>query len=351
MLFFVVSALINAITSSILGCAVYFKNPKQAVNKIFGLFCASVAIWSYAYFFWLLAKDVQPALFIFRFLVMGAAIFITILFFNFTLVLIDKVKKYRIMLILGYIIFLLFFAVDYSTLLFVRGVERILYFDFWPKPGMLFHPFLAVWIFYILYAVYLIAKEINVSAGERKIRLKYMLAGTVIGFGGGATNYILWYDIPIAPFGNFLIAVGMCALACGAIKARLFDIKLITTELLTFVIWIFVALRMALSQTHEELIMNVVLLGLVLLLGLLLIRSTHNEIKLTNALLEKTKKELDFEKRLRETFAEIAEDRQRRIEHVYQVGADGWETMELKEKVKELEKINKQLERKLKRSR
>jgi len=44
------------------------------------------------------------------------------------------------------------------------------------------------------------------------------------------------------------------------------------------------------------------------------------------------------EKELCRTFTQIAEERGRRIEHMYRVGASGIETVLLEQKVKELEK-------------
>ncbi len=51
MLFYAITGLINAIGSTFLGLLVYLKNKKANLNKIFAIFCLSVAGWAGLYFF------------------------------------------------------------------------------------------------------------------------------------------------------------------------------------------------------------------------------------------------------------------------------------------------------------
>ena len=226
MIFYAIVALINAITSTILGLFVYFKNRKAKTNRAFALFCLSVAVWSYAYYFWQIADNANEALFWLRGLMMGA-IFISISFFYFILRLFNKVKERKKSLIFGYLFFFFFFLANFTPL-FVKGVSPKLGFDFWPEPGILYHPFLFFWGFYAVYAVYLLFKEYHLAtAGIKRNQIRYILIGTIVGYAGGITNYLLWYDIPIAPIGNWTATLYVAIVAYVIIKYRLMDIRLV----------------------------------------------------------------------------------------------------------------------------
>jgi len=90
MLFYILNPLINALIATILSFVVYFRNRKQLVNKVFALFSAVVAVWSYAYFVWFLLKDKNLILLNHRIFLMGASIFIAILFFHSILAFTNK---------------------------------------------------------------------------------------------------------------------------------------------------------------------------------------------------------------------------------------------------------------------
>ncbi|MFH1643574.1 MAG: histidine kinase N-terminal 7TM domain-containing protein [bacterium] len=309
MLFYIINPLVNALVATILGFIVYFRNRKQLVNKVFALFCGAVAIWSYAYFAWFLLKDKNLILLNHRFFLMGASIFIAILFFHSILAFTNKIKQYKKLLIGGYVIFFFFLLTDYFTPFIVKNVQKELFFEFWPKAGVLLAPFLAVWYFYLLLSAYIIVKEIKRTSADAsyKAQLKYILVGAIIGFIGATPNYFLWYGIMIPPVTNFLGAVGMIIVACGIAKHHLFNIKLLISELLVFSIWIFVIARVVLSSNYQEFWINGVLAFLVFMAGIMLMRSVSKEIEIDKKLLQESQKNLDFEKRLRETYAEIAE--------------------------------------------
>ena len=224
MLFYALTGLINAVTSTILGFFVYFKNRKAKVNQTFTLFCLSVAAWSYAYYFWPGAQDQSTALFWFRALHIGA-IFIPICYFHFVLIWLNLYQKKKKILMLGYLAALFFCVFDFTPL-FIKGMVPKLSFKYWGEPGILYPFFLLLFFSYAVYTIYLLFKAYQSSTGTRRSQLRYILVGTIIGYSGGATNYPLWYNIPIYPIGNFLVAVYVGIVAYAIVKYRLMDIRL-----------------------------------------------------------------------------------------------------------------------------
>lgn len=63
------------------------------------------------------------------------------------------------------------------------------------------------------------------------------------------------------------------------IKYHLFSIKMIATELITFTLWIFILIRTLMANTLQDRVVNGVLFLIVIVVGLLLIKSVRKEVK------------------------------------------------------------------------
>jgi len=222
MIYYPVSALINAVTSTVLGILAYYRNRKNPVNIGFTLFALSVAFWSYCYFLWQLSAEKSLALFWCRALMMGA-IFIPVCYLQFVLALLDVLSEKKKIIIEGYVLAAIFLALDFTPL-FVKDVEPRMGFRFWPIAGVTYAPFLAMFFSYVIYAWYLMFKALRTYSGIKANQIKYVLLGTAIGFIGGSTNYPLWYNIHVPPLGNGLVAVYIVTVAYAIVTYRLMDI-------------------------------------------------------------------------------------------------------------------------------
>jgi signal transduction histidine kinase len=224
MSFWALSALINGLSSSVLGIFVYLKNRKGTVNKTYGLTTIFIGIWSYSYFFWQIAISESSALFWCRALMVGA-IFIPPAYLHFVLALLGLHKEKKRIVISSYIFGSFFFFLNFTSL-FVKDVSPKLFFNYWPSAGVTFLPFLFLFFICVIYAIAVMIKVQKQSSGIRQAQIRYVSLGAFLGFGGGATNYPLWYDIPIPPIGNILVSVGITVMAYAIIKYRLMDIDL-----------------------------------------------------------------------------------------------------------------------------
>jgi len=232
MTYYALSALINGITSTFLGVLVYFKKRQVAVSRRFCVFLLAVAFWSYSYFIWQFSSSEATALFWCRMLMRGS-IFIPITFAHFVVVWLNLYKENKKIIIWGYICFLVFFIFDFTPL-FVKEVFPVLSFKYWPRAGVLYLPFLFFWFGYVVYSWYLLVMSYRKSAGIRCNQVQYILIGTMIGFLGGATNYPLWYDIPVPPFGNISVVLAVAIMAYVIIKYRLMDIEIVVNKTVLF---------------------------------------------------------------------------------------------------------------------
>ncbi|MCK5044210.1 hypothetical protein KAR26_00585 [Candidatus Parcubacteria bacterium] len=285
MFFYAITGLINAATSLILGIFVYSKNRKNELNKKFGLFAFSVAIWSFGYFFWQIAKEPQEALFWSRVLMAGT-IFIPVFYFDFVLRLINNVKRNKNLLIFGYIASFIFFLLNFTPL-FVRDVTSKLSFPFWPEPGILFHFFLLMFFGYTAWSWYLMIGAYKKFTGMKRKQIKFVLIGTLVGFIGGSTNYFLWYNIPILPIGNGLVSIYVILVTYAILKHHLMNIRVIATELFTGLIILILLVQTIIAPSFDEFLIRGGVFLFVTIFGFFLIRGTLKEIetleKLTRA--------------------------------------------------------------------
>ncbi len=223
---FALSGFINAIFAVIFGAIVYLKNKERRINKIFGLMSLSIVLWGVGYGLWQLSKDKESALFWIRILSLGST-FIPILFLDWVLTLLDLQKEKRKILNFGYLL-TFFFAIISFTPFYVRGVTPELNFPWWPKPGIFYHFYIFLGYFGLMgYGLNLLFKNYKTVFGYKREQIKYVLIGTIIGIGGGATNFLLWYGIPFPPYGTFLVPLYPFILGYAISRYRLMDIRLI----------------------------------------------------------------------------------------------------------------------------
>ncbi len=221
--FYALSGLINGLATSALGIFIYFKNKRGVVNRYYGLTTVFISIWSYGYFFLQISTYESQALFWSRALTAGA-IFIPPTYLHFVLSLLGLHRKKRKILIFAYILSSIFFILNFTPL-FVKSVSPKLFFRYWPDAGIAYFPFLLlVYFSCIAYAIIIMFKGYKRSTGVKILQIKYVILGALLGFGGGATNYPLCFNIPMPPIGNILVSVGIGIMGWAIFRYRLMDI-------------------------------------------------------------------------------------------------------------------------------
>jgi signal transduction histidine kinase len=234
MTFYAIAALINAITSLILGSFVFFKNRKNLTNHTFILLSFAVFFWSVFYFIWQISTDHDSALFYTRMLSIGSTM-IPIFYLHWVLSFLNlKNLRSKIILRLGYLTTLIFLCFSFSPI-FIRDVEPIMVFSFWPKAGYLYTIYLAVsYLGLVGYGLIELIRNYSRSNSLKQYQIKFIIFGTIIGFLGGATNFLLWYDIRILPIGNVVTSLYVFILFYAMVKYRLMDIRIIIQKIFIY---------------------------------------------------------------------------------------------------------------------
>ncbi|HAZ16945.1 MAG: hypothetical protein A3H59_03950 [Candidatus Jacksonbacteria bacterium RIFCSPLOWO2_02_FULL_43_9] len=276
MTFYAFSALVNAITSIILGGFVFLRAKNSRVRISFTLFASSVGLWSVWYYFWQLASSESDALLFSRILMFFAS-FIPATYLHFVLALVNKLRVKQIILVCSYIYFSVFALLSFSPHM-VSHVEPVAGFAFWPIAGPLYAAGLFVWLLTVIYTTSLLVQAYHSSSGLLRSQVRYMLLGMVLGFSGGITNYFLWYRIPIPPIGNILVSVYVILTAYAIVRYKLLNIKIIATQVLVFAIIITLMVRVISADSVRAALPDIILFILMLIFGILLIRSVSKEV-------------------------------------------------------------------------
>jgi len=170
------------------------------------------------------------------------SVFIPIFYLHWVLSFLGlKDIKTKVVLYTGYVITFVFLLFSFSPI-FIKDVESILIFPFWPKAGFLYTIYLIVsYLGLVGYGLFQLFKNYSQSNSLKQYQIKYIIWGTVIGFLGGATNFFLWYDIEILPVGNIFTSLYVFILFYAMVRYRLMDIRIVIQKIfIYFVVAIFV---------------------------------------------------------------------------------------------------------------
>ena len=110
-----------------------------------------------------------------------------------------------------------------------------LFFPYYGVRGILYVPFLIMFFYYVVYSLYLLFSRINQFDSVKRNQALFIGFGTLIASLGGGTNYLLWFDIPVPPYGNVLVPVYVILIAYAIIKYRLMDIRLVISNTAIFI--------------------------------------------------------------------------------------------------------------------
>ncbi|MEK7642078.1 MAG: ATP-binding protein [Patescibacteria group bacterium] len=271
------------LVNSIYGLIVFSRNRKDTINFSFFILTISISMWGLTMFGYRGFTDHEVVLWMSR-LLYFSAITIPISFIYFVIIFpnpntrLTKIQKYVVPVVPA--------VLCLAALLpnfFIRDViiypdkESFIVFNlFWQTFFGLYVVAYFSWAYIVILKKYIAAK------GVLKAQLAYIFVGTF-----SSTVITLITNLTLLHFGyfglNWLGQIGVIVMITlifySILKFRLFNVKVITTELFTFALWIFILIRFFLSETTQDKIINAILLIFVVGVGTLLIRSVIKEVR------------------------------------------------------------------------
>lgn len=276
-IYFAFSAAFNAFVSTFLGFLIWLKNKKSKVNRNLAWFSFGVALWSYAYILWPLASSRELTLLSFQLLHIPAC-FVSIFYLHFVVNWLGIYKKQKLIIWAGYIVSCFFASFTFSSA-FIFDMAPKFNMRFWAVPGPLYHYYLIMFFGLVIYSSYLLLKHYRTETEVKRKQIVLVLVGIGLSFFGGSTNYFLWYDINIPPYGNILASSFVIFTVYAIVRYNLLNIKLIATEGILLIMDTLLLFRFLISRGAAELIVNLLVFAGSLVLSIILISAVKGEIK------------------------------------------------------------------------
>ncbi len=233
MTFTSLTGLLNTLSSLGLAAFVFSKRPRHSTNQAYLFFGLTVGLYSVGYFFWGLARGEAEGLFAFKILTSGI-ILINSAYLEFAFSLLGERQKRRWILWACHAANLYFVYATFSLQLFKSVAQKNIW-GYWPVVENLFYIYFALWLGQFLYGLFNLYIGYKRTHGQPSTQIKYVFVSTLIGYFGGATNWLPWFNITLfPPHLNILVTAYVAVLAYAVVRHRLMDIEVVIKKTIVF---------------------------------------------------------------------------------------------------------------------
>ncbi len=274
--------LITAAVNSLLSLLVLL-GKRDKTNIVYSVFVLFASLWAIGLFFFLLENDLSNSLLIANCYYIAAA-GIPAFFLYFSLIFLGREKHHKLLELL---ILIPFFLLSVAFIIDKNFLIKEIVQESWGKDAILNK------INYLIYSIYfltmvclsyirLFVLYFKTTDNEEKNQLKFVILGTIFGFLFG-----MFFNLFLPIFGDYkhiflgpiFSFVMVASIAYSITRFHLFNMKIIATELLIFILWVFLFIRTIVSTTLEDQFINGALLTVTIIVGYFLIKSVINEVK------------------------------------------------------------------------
>ncbi len=272
------SLIIGAFTALISGFVVISHDRKRLENQAWFALTMCTAIWSSAYFYMTIATTQEEGM-VGNWILHYAAIFIPLFYYILVLIITGTINQHKRRIYLYSFVAIIFTSIN-TLPQFVSNVVPKVGFNFAPVPGPLYIFFFAYFVVIVLDG--LVTTSISIQKVENKSirnRLFYTIIFTLAASIGGGSVFATTFLTVIPPYPIILFSIYPAISGYAILRYQLFNVKVVSTQILIFSLWIFIFARIILSGNIREQILNSILLIITFALGLLLNRSIIKEVE------------------------------------------------------------------------
>ncbi|MCX5699413.1 MAG: ATP-binding protein [Candidatus Omnitrophica bacterium] len=233
---FIIAMAFTGIATLLLGLFIYFKNGRNKVNLTFALYSLSISWWSLTQIGNVYGPSLEASWFWARIEQVGV-VFIPTFFLHFVVVFIGLKREWLLRLCYAFSIIIAFLSLT-TTLICPRAEYKFGLINF-GDPGPLYFLIIVFFGICVTYSLWKLLELYKISTGFKKNQLKYLLFPSLLGYLGGASSFLLVYDVniyPLNPFGTYFICLYAIAVAYSIVRYRLMDINVALTRAGIFVI-------------------------------------------------------------------------------------------------------------------
>jgi two-component system nitrogen regulation sensor histidine kinase GlnL len=103
----------------------------------------------------------------------------------------------------------------------VKLIDKLPTFGYWPAAGDYLFLVISSFIIYVPASALTLIEGARSRIGVPASQMNFVLGSATIGFFGGLTNFPLWYEIPIPPYGNVTVFVYLLMVGYGVYNRRI----------------------------------------------------------------------------------------------------------------------------------
>ncbi len=274
--FYSLSGLLISITSGLMTGLMFFI-AKKKLHYLWAVFCFAVFLFGLGIYFIGGATTPEIASLWWKVSHIGA-ILIPVLFLHFVYEFLE-IKKLR-SLVLLYVVSVLLLMADFTDGLFINNMRFVFGQFYYDSPPGLFYPLFTIIFFGLTaYSHFLLWKGYKESKDKlTREKIQFFFFGTAVGFAGGIFNFLPVYGIDIYPYLNITVCLYPLIISYAIFKHDLFNVKVIATQFLVFVLSLVLFLRAIFTKDTGEEFVNYGILAGTILVGFFLIKSVQKEV-------------------------------------------------------------------------
>lgn len=276
-----VMLIIAVVVDVFLALFVYVSNAKSATNRIFFLLSFFTILWLAVTYIVRLPEFSDASLVLHRLGIFFAAPMSALFFLLAYTMPADTVplSRRKLYLIIGATLFMM--ALNVSPYAFV-SVYRSGHIS-QPQPGIGLIPFSILSTLFSILAVYWLIKKYRHSRGVVRKQLRLILAGILIMLTLIITTILIpiliFHSIRFLAFTPLYTIIFLGTTAYAVTKYQLFNIKVLVTQTLTFVIWVVLFAKIFGDESLNVQIVDSFIFLFTVVFGILLMRSVRREVE------------------------------------------------------------------------
>lgn len=230
--YYILAAVFNFISCTAITIGVLKSNKDSRVVKLFAVFTAELAIWSFFYAIWLATPNPKLAEFFVRTCMLPVT-FMPASFLHFVSELTKK-KLLPIIHRINYAIGIIFATTVYTRLFAVPVQEPFFSIRIWPMAGPIFSLHLLHFIGNIVVGHIFMFQVLKTDFGMLRKQIVAIFWGSVIAFIAGPSSYLPWYRVPAPPVLHPLVSLYVAVYAYGIVRYQLMEIQHLVRKTVAF---------------------------------------------------------------------------------------------------------------------
>ena len=224
--------LVVGIASILMGILVVLYS-RRLLNRIWLFLCLMIGGWNIGYFVTMVSSISKSTAIASSRISHACGIFIVPLFLHFVLTLTNSTVKKRKILFLCYLSCIIVVFFSFTDFIVTDLVEK-LSIQYYPVGRTGYALYVFLFLFWIIITHFYMLDAYKKSKSHARNQLRYFLAGTTLGFTGGACCFPLIFDIQFWPIASILIFVYPFTTTYAILRHRLMDIELVIRETAIF---------------------------------------------------------------------------------------------------------------------